>query len=214
MARTRRLTAVCLAAGALAVSAAVAPTADADTTDSHHVGVLRDGGTWVADVPSDWNGTLLLYSHGYGPLIAQDAPDSATQQHLLDAGYALAGSSYDPKGSLWALNSAVNESNRRPASAPQSATVRTEWLTRNPASQSGYRTAVDAARAASLFRPRKRNMRSMSDPGVSSPRPYPPTAATASASFSNGSAKVRTRSSKIAERRFASDRPSDPDSAS
>ena len=31
--------------------------------------------TWIADVPANWNGTLLLYSHGFGPLTAADAPD-------------------------------------------------------------------------------------------------------------------------------------------
>ena len=50
---------------------------------------------------------LLLYSHGFGPLVAADAPDPTTPQALLDRGYALAGSSYDPNGSWWALQSAV-----------------------------------------------------------------------------------------------------------
>ncbi|MGZ4178796.1 MAG: alpha/beta hydrolase, partial [Solirubrobacteraceae bacterium] len=61
------------------------------------------------DVPSDWNGTLLLYSHGYGTLSPQDAPDPNTQAALLTDGYALAGSGYDPNGSLWALGSAVRD---------------------------------------------------------------------------------------------------------
>jgi alpha-beta hydrolase superfamily lysophospholipase len=81
----------------------------AAASDAQHVGVLPDGGVWEADLPSNWNGTLLLFSHGYGPTTPQDAPDSTTQQDLIDAGYALAGSSYDPKGSLWALNSAVRD---------------------------------------------------------------------------------------------------------
>ena len=29
--------------------------------------------TWVADVPVNWNGTLLLYSHGFGPLTALES---------------------------------------------------------------------------------------------------------------------------------------------
>jgi hypothetical protein len=65
--------------------------------------------TWVADVPVNWNGTLLLYSHGFGPLTALDAPDPATQAALLARGYALAGSSYDPNGSEWALDTAVQD---------------------------------------------------------------------------------------------------------
>lgn len=50
-------------------------------------GTLANGTTWVADVPAHWNGTLLLYSHGYG----------------------LAGSSYDPNGSERALDTAVSD---------------------------------------------------------------------------------------------------------
>ena len=36
-------------------------------------------------------------------------PDASTQQALLDRGYALAGSSYDPAGSWWALASALRD---------------------------------------------------------------------------------------------------------
>ena len=67
-----------------------------------YTGTLANGTTWVADVPANWNGTLLLYSHGFGPLTAADAPDPGTQAALLARGYALAGSSYDPNGSAWA----------------------------------------------------------------------------------------------------------------
>jgi hypothetical protein len=72
-------------------------------------GMLPDGGTWIADVPANWNGTLLLYSHGYGTLSPADAPDPGTHDALLADGYALAGSSFDPNGSLWALGSAVRD---------------------------------------------------------------------------------------------------------
>ncbi len=101
----RRLGAGLVAACALALAAAV--PAMAATT--HATGTTSDGGTWIADVPSNWNGTLLLYSHGYGTLSPQDAPDPNTQAALLAAGYALAGSGYDPNGSLWALGSAVRD---------------------------------------------------------------------------------------------------------
>src|SRR5215467_14525020 len=30
-----------------------------------HTGTLPDGATFLIEVPSPWNGTLLLYSHGY-----------------------------------------------------------------------------------------------------------------------------------------------------
>lgn len=94
-------------AGATAVRAA--DFASASPAPGHQTGTLPDGATWIADVPANWNGTLLLYSHGYGPLNAADAPDPTTQQALLGMGYALAGSSYDPHGSWWALDSAVRD---------------------------------------------------------------------------------------------------------
>ena len=93
---------------AVGILAAV-PTASGATTSTSYSGTTSDSGTWIADVPSQWNGTLLLYSHGFGSLNAADAPDPNTKQALLDRGYALAGSSYDPNGSLWALNSALTD---------------------------------------------------------------------------------------------------------
>ena len=99
--------AVVAATAAIGVLAAV-PAAGAAGSSSYS-GTTSDGGTWIADIPSAWNGTFLLYSHGFGPLVAADAPDPATQQALLAHGYALAGSSYDPNGSWWALNSALTD---------------------------------------------------------------------------------------------------------
>jgi pimeloyl-ACP methyl ester carboxylesterase len=83
----------------------------ADTASAHYTGTLQDGGQWIADVPSGsaWNGTLLLFSHGFGPTTAQDSPSDAVARALLERGYALAGSSYDPTGSWWALNSAERD---------------------------------------------------------------------------------------------------------
>jgi hypothetical protein len=100
--------AVTLAAAAVVVLLASVPAARA-TTSTSYSGTTSDGGSWVADVPSPWNGTLLLYSHGFGPPQAADAPDPNTKQALLDRGYALAGSSYDPAGSWWALGSALRD---------------------------------------------------------------------------------------------------------
>ncbi|MEU4242642.1 hypothetical protein [Actinoplanes sp. NPDC026619] len=85
------------------------PAAPARAATAAYSGTLADGATWIADVPASWNGTLLLFSHGFGSLTAADAPDPATKQALLDRGYALAGSSYDPHGSLWALASAARD---------------------------------------------------------------------------------------------------------
>jgi hypothetical protein len=72
-------------------------------------GTLGNGTTWIAQYPQPWNGTLVLYSHGYGGLGAADAPDPQTASELLARGFALAGSSYDPSGSQWALNTAVSD---------------------------------------------------------------------------------------------------------
>jgi len=96
-------------AAAVAAAAAPAPGVRAAPLAAHYAGALADGGTWIADVPAAWNGTLLLYSHGFGTLAPADAPDLTTQEALLDRGYALVGSSYDPNGSLWALKSATGD---------------------------------------------------------------------------------------------------------
>ena len=100
-----------LAAGALMVGAdASAGASDPAASVTHATGTLADGATWIADVPGNWNGTVLLFSHGYGPPVAADAPGQpGAKTALLDRGYALAGSSYDPNGSWWALNSAVGD---------------------------------------------------------------------------------------------------------
>ncbi len=67
---------------------------------------LPGGARWSAEVPANWNGTLLLYSRGYSPSAGN--PDPAPKQHrqaLLDAGYAIAGSDYGSGG--WALEQAI-----------------------------------------------------------------------------------------------------------
>lgn len=75
----------------------------------HITGTLSDGATYVIDVPAAWNGTLLLYSHGYVPPgnsnPAADVSDPLTGGYLLAAGFALAGSSYASTG--WAVQQAV-----------------------------------------------------------------------------------------------------------
>src|SRR5256885_13447016 len=90
-----------LAAAAALAAGAAPPDASAASSAGHVTGSLPDGGNWVADIPAHWNGTLLLYSHGFGPLTAADAPDPHTAAALLARGFALAGSSYDPNGSMW-----------------------------------------------------------------------------------------------------------------
>ena len=66
------------------------------------------GAAYRIVVPAAWNGTLVLYSHGYvvpgmdNP--AREVSDPVTGAWLLDQGYALAGSAYRTTG--WALEQA------------------------------------------------------------------------------------------------------------
>jgi pimeloyl-ACP methyl ester carboxylesterase len=73
-----------------------------------YTGTFADGATYLIEVPSNWNGTLLLYSHGYttGPYNpAVDASDAFSEAYLLQSGYALSGSSYATTG--WAVQQAL-----------------------------------------------------------------------------------------------------------
>ena len=104
--RTRALVALT----ALLLCGPVTPAAHAADDTTHVEGTLPSGATYLMDVPAGWNGTVLLYSHGYRPAVspanpAQNGPDDATKSLLLDAGYALIGSSYATTG--WAAADAV-----------------------------------------------------------------------------------------------------------
>jgi fermentation-respiration switch protein FrsA (DUF1100 family) len=89
------------------VVVAIAPpvAAGGASTTSATVG----GVPYRVEVPESWNGTLLLFSHGYvvpghaNPAV--DAPDRATADYLLARGYALAGSAYASTG--WAVEDAL-----------------------------------------------------------------------------------------------------------
>jgi hypothetical protein len=105
----RRRILAALAALAVAASLLSAGSAQAAPPGTY-TGTTSDGGSWVADLPTNWNGTLLLYSHGYGTTDASDAPDPATKAALLARGYALAGAGMGPPtGSLWVLGTAVDD---------------------------------------------------------------------------------------------------------
>ncbi|NHC45325.1 alpha/beta hydrolase family protein [Motilibacter aurantiacus] len=106
-----RLTAALLAA-LTAAPVSVATAATAAPEDARVLtGALADGASYRLEVPPDWNGTLVLYSHGLrfpgedNP--AETAPGDASRRWLLSAGYALAGSSY--AGTGWALEEAVDD---------------------------------------------------------------------------------------------------------
>jgi hypothetical protein len=112
MRKKSRLRTVALASAfTLACAGAVgAQTASASAaTTTSYSGTLADSAQWIAQVPSDWNGTVVLYSHGFGPLTAADAPSPGSGAQLLAQGYALVGSSYDVNGSWWALDTAVSD---------------------------------------------------------------------------------------------------------
>jgi hypothetical protein len=77
---------------------------------------VHDGARFKIDIPANWNGTLVLYSHGYVPPCnptdpmcnpPRDAGDPFTGQYLLDHGYALAGSAYKTSG--WAVQDALHD---------------------------------------------------------------------------------------------------------
>jgi pimeloyl-ACP methyl ester carboxylesterase len=80
-------------------------------------GGTLDGAKYDIQLPQKWNGTLLLFSHGYrqaespppdfAPVQtdAQSAPSDAAAKELLAAGYALAGSAYKTNG--WAVADGV-----------------------------------------------------------------------------------------------------------
>ena len=87
-----------------------------NSTVTCKVGATSDGSTWKIEVPQSWNGTLLLYSHGYVPPTdptgqpatnppADDFQDRQAADYLLAHGFALAGSSYPNVG--WAVKEAV-----------------------------------------------------------------------------------------------------------
>jgi pimeloyl-ACP methyl ester carboxylesterase len=94
--------------GGAGTAASAAPVADPVVPPGEYGGSLGSGATWLGHVPEQWNGTVVLFAHGFGPLVARDAPDDATRQELLDQGYALVGSSYSGP-SMWALESALDD---------------------------------------------------------------------------------------------------------
>ena len=101
MTSRRRLAVVCavaLGAGGATLGAGPATAFAGGSAPRPSTGTLRDGATYLIQVPAGWNGTLVLYSHGYvtpgSANPATDVGDPLTGQWLLSNGYALAGSSY------------------------------------------------------------------------------------------------------------------------
>jgi len=83
----------------------LATTARAQAPTKEIRGALPGGGDWVIEAPANWNGTVLLYSHGYSPVLRAAASAPRGQREMLLAhGYGLAASSYSRGG--WALEQA------------------------------------------------------------------------------------------------------------
>jgi pimeloyl-ACP methyl ester carboxylesterase len=110
-----------LCAGAIAaVGLALLPAGAAAGTTTVITGITTETSgltsNYKIEVPSPWNGTLVLYSHGYSfgppfgtaaPQAAEDGPNDAVKAWLLANGYAIAGSSYATTG--WALQQAFQD---------------------------------------------------------------------------------------------------------
>ncbi len=98
------------------VAAAVGSTAAGSTAAAgrqSYSGVI-DGARYRVEVPEHWNGTLMLYSHGYVPagfqfpgLPVTNAP--ATETWLLDHGYALAASQFQHDGVGFLVEQALGD---------------------------------------------------------------------------------------------------------
>ena len=103
-------------------AAATGPTCDAKTPVQTCSGTTSDGALYTMQVPSNWNGIALIYSHGYGFIIdipagvpnvggskvdnsAYAGPDAASNAALVKAGYAIMGSGFARQG--WNIDSAV-----------------------------------------------------------------------------------------------------------
>ncbi|MDH6462733.1 dienelactone hydrolase [Micromonospora sp. A200] len=98
-----------LAGGHPAVAAAAEPARLGSYTGT------IDGAAFRVEVPRRWNGTLMLYSHGYIPPGTPQSPAHQialatrpqTQNWLLEHGYALAASNYRSSG--YAVEDALND---------------------------------------------------------------------------------------------------------
>lgn len=97
-----------------AVLAALAATgARADTVENGTLG----GANFQIKVPTNWNGKLLVYAHGYedkadGPgevddFVATASPNPGLDPILLGQGWALAGSAYSDTG--WAVREGIHD---------------------------------------------------------------------------------------------------------
>jgi pimeloyl-ACP methyl ester carboxylesterase len=100
--RTRRtvvLLLLCLVTGLTGAAGTAGAATEAGPGRHTYVGTLN-GADYRVETPAHWNGTLILFSHGYVPAGVPIPPGIPlanrveTEQWLLDHGYALAGSDF------------------------------------------------------------------------------------------------------------------------
>jgi dienelactone hydrolase len=97
-----------LLAGAAPASAAPGP---------HSYSGTIDGAPFRAEVPERWNGTLVLYSHGYLPLgfppygtvLTNRLDRTETERWLLEHGYAMAASQFQGDGTGYQVKNALSD---------------------------------------------------------------------------------------------------------
>lgn len=105
--------ALALSACAPAVrDAAPAPAPVAPAQAVIDTGIL-EGAPYRIDIPTNWNGELVVNTHGYEP-VGMPRPDPwpfpEVMQPLLDRGYAIAASGYSAQG--WAISEAIADTER------------------------------------------------------------------------------------------------------
>jgi pimeloyl-ACP methyl ester carboxylesterase len=105
-----------LMAGALAAGPAAPASAEPPAGGPRgHTGTI-DGAEYRVEVPERWNGTLVLYSHGYYPpgldFPVEGVPltnAAASERWLLDHGYALAASEFRNAGVGYLVEEAMHD---------------------------------------------------------------------------------------------------------
>ncbi|MDQ7908301.1 hypothetical protein RB614_27620 [Phytohabitans sp. ZYX-F-186] len=105
---------VALVAGLLVGGSATSAPAEAATGGRHSYTGVIDGAEYRVETPADWNGTLVLFSHGYYPpdfpiqdILVANAEES--EEWLLDHGYALAASMYQDDGVGYLVEDAIQD---------------------------------------------------------------------------------------------------------
>lgn len=95
-----RLRLCALAVSLLAGLVTITPAATAAPVSRHTYTGTIDGAAYRVETPDHWNGTLVLFNHGYIPAGVDYPPGILlanrveTEEWLLDHGYALAGSEF------------------------------------------------------------------------------------------------------------------------